>query len=110
MGSANPTQIADGGKTNQTKGSLVKVVVKANEGNWKQPTENEIFYIDEDANFPKINFELNWRRITSASGHGISDGPPRQVVYGNQRKEERQSSSGVKKASRYMAPTLGWPT
>jgi len=58
MGSENPTQIADGGKTNQTKGSLVKVVVKANEGNWKQPAENEIFHIDEDANFPKINFEL----------------------------------------------------
>jgi hypothetical protein len=59
MSAEDPIQTADGGKSNQTKGSLVKVVVKENEGNWKRPAENEIFYIDEEANFPKINFELD---------------------------------------------------
>jgi hypothetical protein len=59
MSAEDPTQIADGGKTNQTNGSLVKVIVKESEGNWKCPAENEIFYINEEANFPKINFELD---------------------------------------------------
>lgn len=53
------TQKTDGGKTNQVKGSLVKVVIKEGDSNWKYPAQNEIFYIDEDANFPEIKFELN---------------------------------------------------
>jgi len=59
MDAQAPTQIADGAKTNQTKGSLVKVIVKENDGAWMCPAENEIFYIDEEAKFPKINFEIN---------------------------------------------------
>ena len=59
MNAGTPTQSADGGKTNQTKGSLVKVVVKESDGIWKTPGENEIFYIDAEANFPDIKFELN---------------------------------------------------
>lgn len=59
MTTDNPTQAIDGGKTNQISNSLIKVVIKENEGDWNCPSDNEIFYIDEEANFPKINFELS---------------------------------------------------
>lgn len=59
MSDEKPTQIADGVATNQNKGSLVKVVVNERDGDWKCPAQNEIFYIDEEANFPKIKFELD---------------------------------------------------
>lgn len=59
MGAEDSKKVAVGAKANQTKGSLVKVVVKEDGGKWKHPAENEIFYIDEEAKFPNINFEID---------------------------------------------------
>lgn len=59
MGAENSKKVAVGAKANQTKGSLVKVVVKEESGKWKYPPENEIFYIDEEAKFPSIKFEID---------------------------------------------------
>lgn len=44
--------------TSNTKGSLVKVIVKSNVGEWLSPKADEIFYIDENASFPKIICEI----------------------------------------------------
>lgn len=60
MGTKDPKNVAVGAKANQTKGSLVKVVVKDDGGKWKRPAENEIFYIDEEAKFPTIHFEIDF--------------------------------------------------
>lgn len=46
------------GETNKTKLSLVKCEVKISLGEWISPENCQIFYIDEDANFPEINFEI----------------------------------------------------
>lgn len=46
------------GKTNKTKDSLVKCEVKLNMGEWISPESCEIFYIDDDAKFPDIIFEI----------------------------------------------------
>jgi hypothetical protein len=59
MSTKGSKQIAVGAKTNETRGSLVKVVAKENKALWKQPIENATFYIDDDAKFPVINFELD---------------------------------------------------
>jgi hypothetical protein len=56
---------AHGARTNATSGSLVKVVVQEDEGRWKRPNHAEIFYIDETASFPKIEFEIE---LENASG------------------------------------------
>lgn len=58
MSTEDAKQVVDGIKTNPTKGSLVKVVLKEEDGIWKRPAENDVFYIDEHANFPKISFEI----------------------------------------------------
>ncbi|WP_157201867.1 hypothetical protein [Massilia sp. Root335] len=50
-------QVATGAKANETKGSLVKVVVKNSSGSWKSPAEGEKFYIDENGVFPRIFFQ-----------------------------------------------------
>ncbi|UXW32291.1 hypothetical protein [Xanthomonas oryzae] len=44
--------------TNQIKGSVVKVVVSDDQGSWVQPNKDAIFFIDEDAFFPEIKFEI----------------------------------------------------
>jgi len=47
------------GTTNKTEGSVVKVVAKADDsGEWVKPNTLDKFYIDEDAVFPSINFEI----------------------------------------------------
>jgi hypothetical protein len=46
------------GKTNKTKESLVKCEVKFNMGEWVRPESCQTFYIDEDAKFPDIVFEI----------------------------------------------------
>jgi hypothetical protein len=47
------------GTTNKTKNSLVKVVVKPDDaGEWVKPNTLDKFYIDDEANFPSIVFEI----------------------------------------------------
>ncbi|PFH09582.1 hypothetical protein BCF11_1979 [Collimonas sp. PA-H2] len=47
------------GTTNKTKKSLVKVVVKPDDaGEWIKPNTLDKFYIDDEANFPSIEFEI----------------------------------------------------
>lgn len=46
------------GKTNLKKGSLVKVVVLEDKGKWVKPEKGSVHYIDEDAKFPDITFEI----------------------------------------------------
>jgi hypothetical protein len=57
MSDTEHKQVATGAKTNETKGSLVKVIVKDSKGSWKTPAEGEKFYIDEDGVFPRIIFQ-----------------------------------------------------
>lgn len=45
--------------TNKTKKSLVKVVVVEDVGKWISPTAKQEFFIDEDATFPTIDFEID---------------------------------------------------
>jgi hypothetical protein len=44
--------------TNTTKGSLVKVVVNTEVGKWVTPPPNSSFFIDAEAKFPIIKFEI----------------------------------------------------
>lgn len=47
------------GTTNKTGKSLVKVVVKPDDaGEWVKPNTLDKFYIDDEANFPAIEFEI----------------------------------------------------
>lgn len=46
------------GKTNKTKDSLVRCEVKTQSGDWVSPESCQVFYIDEDAKFPEIIFEI----------------------------------------------------
>lgn len=46
------------GKTNQVDKSLVKCEVKLEHGEWISPDSCKTFYIDEDANFPDITYEI----------------------------------------------------
>ncbi|QJQ03196.1 hypothetical protein C798_24070 [Herbaspirillum rubrisubalbicans Os34] len=47
------------GTANKTDGSLVKVVVKADDtGEWVKPNTLDKFYIDSEAVFPSIEFEI----------------------------------------------------
>lgn len=46
------------GKANNTKDSLVLCEVKLENGEWVSPSSCQIFYIDEDANFPDITYEI----------------------------------------------------
>ncbi|WP_211442576.1 hypothetical protein [Collimonas humicola] len=47
------------GTTNKTKKSLVKVVVKPDDaGEWIKPNTLDKFYIDDEAKFPTIEFEI----------------------------------------------------
>lgn len=47
------------GTTNRTVGSGVEVIVhKDDVGEWIKPVTGEIFYIDEDALFPDVEFEF----------------------------------------------------
>jgi hypothetical protein len=47
------------GTTNKTDKSLVKVVVKPDDaGEWVKPNTLDKFYIDDEANFPSIVFEI----------------------------------------------------
>lgn len=50
--------IAKGARTNKKKDSLVKTIVLEDTGKWIQPSSGEIFFIDEDAKFPSIIFEI----------------------------------------------------
>ena len=52
------------GKANNTKDSLVLCEVKLENGEWVSPSSCQIFYIDEDANFPDITCEIK----TDSSG------------------------------------------
>jgi hypothetical protein len=47
-----------GATSNQTNRSLVKTVVLEDLGKWIQPKSGQVFFIDEDANFPNITFEI----------------------------------------------------
>ena len=47
------------GTTNRTDGSVVKVIVKPNDvGEWVRPNTLDKFYIDDEAVFPSIDFEI----------------------------------------------------
>ena len=61
MANKKPKVVAkaiDAGKTNKTKDSVIKCEVKLNMGEWVTPESCQIFYIDEDAKFPEIIFEI----------------------------------------------------
>ena len=45
-------------QTNKQSNSLVKTIVLEDLGKWIQPQAKQKFYIDEDANFPDITFEI----------------------------------------------------
>lgn len=45
-------------KTDKVKDSLVKCEVKLESGEWVSPDSCKTFYIDEDANFPDITYEI----------------------------------------------------
>lgn len=45
-------------KTDKVKNSLVKCEVKLESGEWISPESCKTFYIDEDANFPDITYEI----------------------------------------------------
>lgn len=47
-----------GAATNRSKGSLVKVVVFESAGRWISPASGHTFYIDEEAQFPAIDFQI----------------------------------------------------
>lgn len=53
-----PTATGKGATTNKKKGSLVKTIVLEDIGKWVQPKSGEKFYIDEDAKFPSVTFEI----------------------------------------------------
>lgn len=44
--------------TNKTKKSLVKLVVTQDSGKWVSPTAQKEYFIDEEAAFPQIDFEI----------------------------------------------------
>ncbi len=48
----------DAGKTDKTRESLVKCNVKLQTGEWISPESCQTYYIDEDAKFPEIFFEI----------------------------------------------------
>lgn len=50
------------GKTNQISNSVVKCEVKLESGEWISPNSCEVFYIDDDAKFPKILYEIKTDR------------------------------------------------
>jgi len=51
--------VASASVTNKTKKSLTKVVVvETDSGEWVKPATGEKFYIDEEARFPEIAFEI----------------------------------------------------
>jgi hypothetical protein len=49
---------ANAGTTNKVSGSVVKCEVNLNTGEWISPESCATFYIDEDAKFPSIDFEI----------------------------------------------------
>jgi len=49
---------AAAGKTNKVEGSLVKCEVKLESGEWISPDSCKTFYINEDAQFPDITYEI----------------------------------------------------
>lgn len=66
------------GTANKTKNSLVKVVVKSDDvGEWIKPKTLDKFYIDEEAIFPSIVFEIKtekpgpykWSWVITWDGH-----------------------------------------
>ncbi|QBP78350.1 hypothetical protein E2K99_19240 [Herbaspirillum huttiense] len=72
------------GTTNRTEGSGVEVIVhKDDAGEWIKPATGEIFYIDEDALFPDLEFEFmtdvpgpyvwKWGMIWSAQVSSLSE-------------------------------------
>lgn len=46
------------GTTNTTKGSVVRCEVNLEKGSWISPNSCKTFYIDEDAKFPDITYEI----------------------------------------------------
>lgn len=58
-GNAKPVAEAkSAGKTNAIKGSVIKCEVNLNNGNWKSPAPCATYYIDNNATFPEIAFEI----------------------------------------------------
>lgn len=51
-------KVKSAAKTDQVKNSLIKCEVKLESGEWVSPDSCKIFYIDEDANFPDITYEI----------------------------------------------------
>jgi len=54
-----PVATGKGARTNKKKDSLVKTIVIEDIGKWVQPKSGDKFYIDEDAKFPSITFEID---------------------------------------------------
>jgi hypothetical protein len=79
-----------GTKTNPKKGSLVKTVVLEDVGKWVAPASGAKFYIDEDAKFPEISFEIetdfdgpitwSWVIVWAAGVSGLRESTKRGKV------------------------------
>ena len=59
MTDPKPVARGHGPRTNKKKRSLVKTIVLEDIGKWLTPKSGEKFYIDEDAKFPSIKFEID---------------------------------------------------
>lgn len=78
------------GNTNTTKNSVAKVIVRPDIGQWVQPQTSEKFYIDKEAVFPKILFEIitdvagpytwNWLISWDANVSGLREKPRGKTV------------------------------
>lgn len=74
-------------KTNTKKDSLVQTIVLENKGRWLLPSSGEKFYIDEDCQFPTIDFEIetdasgpftwSWSIVWPAGVSGLRESPKR---------------------------------
>jgi hypothetical protein len=79
-----------GPKTNKKKGSLEKTVVLEDRGKWVQPKSGDKFYINEDAVFPTITFEIettegapyewSWVLIWPATVSGLKESAKRKKL------------------------------
>jgi hypothetical protein len=85
-----PTTSGHAGKTNKEKNSLVKVIVLEDVGKWVTPNSAQIFFIDEQASFPAIDFEINtmqpgpyqwsWKIVWPAAVSGLKESSKRGKI------------------------------
>lgn len=85
-----PATASHAAKTNKKKDSLVKVIVVEDIGKWISPTSAQIFFIDEQATFPAIDFEIDtaepgpyewsWKIVWPAAVSGLRESAKRGKI------------------------------